>query len=260
MITSRRNPLIQSLRSLTASARERVEAGLLVVEGSRCLNTALAFGAEPTALLTAAEPRDPDALRSLVAACAERWPSCEITEVDREVLAWAVSVQSQVDAVGIVRRAEHPLPTLTGQVHRALILEDLGDPGNVGSCIRSAAAAGADCVVLAGHCADWSNPKTVRGSAGTVFALPVTSAAGVAEALAALDLPGIGTDAAGTVLIHQAGPRERFALVLGSEVRGLSEGAVAACQELLAIPMARGVESLNVSAAAAVCLFQLCRP
>ena len=86
---------------------------MLVVEGSRCLDTALAFGAEPTALLTAAEPRDPDALRSLVAACVERWPSCEITEVDREVLAWAVSVQSQVDAVGIVRRAEHPLPTLT---------------------------------------------------------------------------------------------------------------------------------------------------
>lgn len=260
MITSRRNPRIQELRSLTASARNRSEAGLLVVEGTRCIEAALSYGAEPARLLIASQNREPEAIAGISGTTAERWSGCEIIEVDREVLAWAASIRSQTEAVGIFRLRSHALADLAGKASKALILEDVGDPGNVGSCIRSGAAAGVDCVVLAGECADGANPKTVRGSAGAVFALPVVSAPSVPEALRELDLPGIGTTAKGPLSLYDAGVRSRFALVLGSEVHGLSDAALGSCGELLAIPMAREVESLNVSAAAAVCLFQLCRP
>lgn len=261
MITSRRNPRIQELRTLAASARERVEAGLVVVEGLRCVETALRYGAEPLYLLVGAPSREPALLADLISTCDATWPECEICDTDREVLAWASSVQSQVEAVGVFRHASSSLADLEGgRVSRVLLLEDVGDPGNVGSCIRSAAAFGVDAVVLGGHCADWSNPKVIRGSAGTVFALPVVSVPSVREAVEVLRLPALGAVTGASLSLYEAGPRQRFALLLGSEVRGLSEEARACCEELVAIPMARGVESLNVSAAAAVCLSELCRP
>ncbi len=226
-----------------------------MVEGVRGVATALDFGARPVRAYRADPPRKADEIEAL----ASRLP-CEALPVAREVLSWAVSVEGETDWVALF--PFHPLRAdacgLTPK--RALVLEGVGDPGNVGSAIRSAAAAGVDCVVLAGSCADWTNPKTVRSSAGAVFALPIVESDSVGQALEALGLRGIGTDARAETTIHDLTPPERWGLVMGHEVRGLSDEAREACSGLVRIPMAPGIESLNVASAAAVCLFTLGRP
>jgi len=257
VILSRHNPRIREIRALTGSSRERADAGLLVVEGLRCVDTALRCGAELVRLYLAEPSRESEALARVERAGAQT--EADVERVDREVLGWASSVQSSTDCVAVVRRPARSLGVLGADVNRALVLEHVGDPGNVGSAIRSAVAAGVDCVILAGRCADWSNPKVVRGSAGTVFALPVVESRSVRDALATLALTGIGASSEGGTSVYEARLPSRGALVLGSEARGLSRDARNACDSLVTIPMVRDVESLNVAAAAAVCLFLMTR-
>ena len=221
------------------------------------METALRYGAEVVRLYLA-EPRgDSEAPGSIEEAVAGS--EAEIERVEGDVLGWATSLKSGTDCVAVVRRRVRSLADLGSGVSRALLLEHVGDPGNIGSAIRSAAAAGVECVVLAGRCADWSNPKVVRGSAGTVFAVPVVESHSVRDALATLALTGIGAVSEGGMSVHEATLPDRSALVLGSETQGLSRGARNACDALVTIPMVRGVESLNVAAAAAVCLFVMMR-
>ncbi len=252
MITSRHNREIQRIRQLAASARDRAEAGLFLVEGARFLEMALAAGVAPAHLYRAEPARQPEAVARL-----ERAFGLEATPVAREVLAWAASIESEVDLVGLFPFGRRAVGALEPRPRHVLILEAIADPGNVGAAVRSAAAAGADAVVLAGDCADWTNPKAVRASAGAVLALPVLRARGVAEALAALGLPGLGADARSETSLYETPVPEAYAVVVGHETRGLSEEARAACASLLRIPMAAPVESLNAAVAAAVLLYGL---
>lgn len=248
MITSRHNPKVQQIRALSSSARERRSAGLLVVSGARAVEAALGFGVRPEVVYRAMPPRGapPTEVGSL-----------EVVDVDRTVLAWAASVESEVDFVALFPFVARTAREGASDSGRALILEDVSDPGNVGSAVRSAAGAGADCVVMAGSCADWTNPKSVRASAGAVFALPVIEADSVADAVRWLGLPTYGADPRAGDSVFSVIPPERYAVAVGHETRGLTEEARAACDSLVRIPLARGVESLNVAAAAAVCLFVL---
>jgi TrmH family RNA methyltransferase len=186
-------------------------------------------------------------------------PDCEIVPVDREILAWAASVKSEVECVALFSIDRYTALHSGRRVRWALILENVGDPGNVGAAIRSAAAAGVDEVSLTGSCADWANPKTVRSSAGLLFALPVRTDASVDVALRRLGLEGWGTVPQGGEPLFDLSPPASVAIVLGNEVGGLSAEARESCVRLITIPMARGIDSLNVGAAAAVCAFHLCR-
>jgi len=141
------------------------------------------------------------------------------------------------------------------------VLEDVVDHTNVGAVFRSAAVIGADAVLVSPRCADPLYRRSVRVSMGTVFQVPwtriepwpagldVVRAAGFTVAALtltpdAVDLAALGAD-----------PPDRLALVLGTEGDGLSAGAAAACDLAVRIPMAGGVDSLNVAAAAAVALW-----
>jgi TrmH family RNA methyltransferase len=143
-----------------------------------------------------------------------------------------------------------------------LALVEVADPGNVGTLVRTAEAAGCVGVVLVGSCADLFNPKTVRATAGAVFRVPVAPAADLEQLRAAAsrhDVRLVGT--VGDV----GAPPECVALdaaaviVVGSEAHGLSAGSVAACDELVTIPMHGSVESLNAAVAGSVVAFEAAR-
>ena len=143
-----------------------------------------------------------------------------------------------------------------------VVLHEVRDPGNVGTLIRTADAAGADLVVLTRTSADPYAPKAVRASAGSLFHLPVITGAESAElltALAATDITAAATSGYASTELFTADLPERIAWILGNEAHGLDEDTVAAAPLAVRIPLAGHAESLNVHTAATVCLFETLR-
>lgn len=149
-----------------------------------------------------------------------------------------------------------------GTQRPVLVLVDVADPGNVGTLVRVAEAAGCAGVVLVGACADLHNPKTVRATAGAVFRVPTAPADEPHAVLAMLREAGVavlGTTGGGGVAPEQAALGGAVAIVVGSEAHGLAPEVLAGCDQLVSIPMDGAVESLNAAVAGSVLAFEAAR-
>ena len=245
-ITSRHNPLVAEFRRLAGDREARRSAGLLLGQGRKLLVEAIASGRMPETVLTSeAEPDMPDGV------------SC--IPVTEELLAYISPMKSAPEVLFTV-----PIPEEEGPVFgRVLLAEDMQDPGNVGTMIRTAAAFGFDGILLAGACADPWGPKAVRSSMGAVFRLRVWERTDVKDALEELREESLPLFAAAlSEHSEKAGAfrfPERFALAVGNEGHGLSEEVLDASEKVIRIPMALGAESLNAAAAAAVLMWEVYR-
>ena len=170
--------------------------------------------------------------------------------------------------VAVVRGDETGLAEVVAAAPRLLaVLVDVADPGNAGTVIRTADAVGADAVVLAGESVDPLNPKCVRATAGSLFHLPVVRGAdtlaaattlrgaGVRLLATTLDSGADDLDSSGVQAVL-AGP---VAWLFGNEAHGLPEPVVAAADAQVRIPIRGAAESLNLAAAAAICLYATAR-
>ena len=248
-ITSRTNPLMSRIRRLAVSRSFRRETGEFLGDGVKLLEEAARWGAP----LTAVVYTPGTALPALPA-------GVRLVEVPADVMRSVSPMEAPQGALFLARMPRQELPeSLPGR--RYLALEGVQDPGNVGTILRTADAFGADGLLLLPGCADLYNPKTVRSSMGALFRLPAWSCTlPQLEALAeraALPLLGAALRA-DTVDVRRADLRRGIVLV-GSEGRGLSAGALAACDRTVRIPMSERCESLNAAAAAAVLLWEGCR-
>ena len=140
------------------------------------------------------------------------------------------------------------------------VLAEAQDPGNAGTIIRTADAAGADAAVLVRGSVDATNPKVVRSTAGSLFHLPVLTGAGLGEVLEALDGAGLAVlaaDGSGPVGLFDADEllARPCAWLFGNEARGLAPEALERAEAVVSVPVLGAAESLNVAAAAAVCLY-----
>lgn len=156
------------------------------------------------------------------------------------------------------------LDALLGGARLVVVLTETQDPGNAGTIIRAADAAGADAVVLARGSVEVTNPKTVRATAGSLFHLPVLTGLALDEVLTALREAGLGTlaaDSRGDVDLFEADEllARPSAWLLGNEARGLQPELLSEVDAVVSIPVFGAAESLNVSAAAAVCLYASAR-
>ncbi|WP_222842936.1 TrmH family RNA methyltransferase [Bowdeniella nasicola] len=171
------------------------------------------------------------------------------------------------DCQGIAAVAELPLARGRDQLaatiangHLVMCLPQISDPGNLGTLIRIADAAGADAVVIGAGSVELTNPKVIRSSVGSVFHLPIvtdTEFVAAADRLRAAGYVVLGADGHASQELPNVGAlqRDRLAWVFGNEARGLSEAERAACDELAKVPLRGHAESLNVAAAAAVCMY-----
>lgn len=146
------------------------------------------------------------------------------------------------------------------------VLSDVRDPGNAGTVIRAADAAGASAVVLAGESVDLTNPKVVRSTAGSLFHLPVVRGGSLFDTLEALRAAGlqiVAADGSGASALGDAGVDALLsaptAWVFGNEAHGLDEAELALADEVVRIPIYGAAESLNLATAAAVCLYASAR-
>lgn len=182
-------------------------------------------------------------------------------ELSPGVLARVADTVTPQPVVAIVRQPTAGLSSLRGAGF-VVVGAEVRDPGNAGTVIRSADAAGADAVVLCGGSVDPFNPKTVRASAGSVLHLPVVtdvSTADVLDALVADGVVSLGAVAHGGTPYTDVDLTRRLALVFGNEAAGLPPETAARLDGHVSIPMPGRAESLNVSMAASVLCFEVLR-
>jgi RNA methyltransferase, TrmH family len=183
------------------------------------------------------------------------------TLVQTGALGRVLDTASPRPIAAVVALPAHPLETAVG-CDLALVLVDVADPGNVGTLVRTAEAAGAGAVVCCGATADPFAPKAVRASAGSVLRVPVVvdqDAGRVLDALAGRGTATFGLAAGAPEAYDAVDLRAPVALVLGSEAHGLPPEVAGRVDRLVAIPMTGGVESLNVATAGAIVCFEVAR-
>jgi tRNA G18 (ribose-2'-O)-methylase SpoU len=239
--------------------REPAE-GLFLAEGANVVSRALRAGFRPRSLLLLRDRLDRDDVRRAAAAVTALGAPVYVADADVLIGLTGYDVHRGVLAA-FERR---PLPLIDDVLlgaRRVLVLEDVVDHTNLGAAFRSAAALGVDAVLVTPRCADPLYRRSVRVSMGTVFAVPWTRLTAWPADLALLAAAGFVTAALALAddaitLDDLAGQHhERLALVLGTEGSGLRESTLAATDVRVRIPMARGVDSLNVAAAAAVACY-----
>jgi TrmH family RNA methyltransferase len=225
-----------------------------VVEGPQAVREAL-----PTLLELYADPDGSQRSAELLAAA-----PCPVTPVSREVLAAMAETVTPQGLLGVAPLLDVPLATaLQGRPRLVAVLEGVRDPGNAGTVIRTADAAGVDAVVLTDGSTDPHGGKCVRATAGSLWHLPVVHGPSIAEVVPALQAAGLvvlatsGSAAADDLddLVDAGQLRGPTAWLLGNEAAGLSEQALALADRTVRIPIRGRAESLNLSTAAAVCLY-----
>ena len=222
MITSGDNERLKRVRKLLSARKHRVETGLFACEGEDLVDAADKAGIEPVDLLVAGE------------------------NVVPELLASVSTLPHPARAIGVYRRSD--LPAKARDV--CLALWQLGDPGNVGTLLRSADAFGA-CAALSDRCADPFSPKALRASAGAVFRVPLIAWDDAPS-------PRIALVAHGGTPLGDAELTPPLTLLVGSERGGLPDDLVTSCHKAT-IPLAHGAESLNVATAGAIALYEIVR-
>ena len=265
-ITSLQNDTVKLIRSLEMRKARR-ETGLFVAEGTSLLLTARDNGWSPRMLVSGPDGSEGPAAKALAEwAHAARADHLDVSAAVLEKLAAKDNPQS-VMGVFEQRWAELPSPKASAEHASALaplwiVLEEIRDPGNLGTILRTADAAGASGIVLVGNTCDPFSREAVRASMGSIFAVPVARC----DRTAFLALAGtwrgdvVGTHLAGKLDYRSADYREPVLLVMGNEGAGLSDEATAACGKLVRIPMAGQLDSLNLAVATALMLFELRRP
>lgn len=257
-----RTPRVVAARRLTRRAG-RDAAGEFLAEGLQAVREALAGGTAPRELFGTADAlaRYPELVERARAAGV---PVSELTPRAAAALSETATPQG---LVAVCRTLDVPLgAALAGRPALVAVLADVRDPGNAGTVLRSADAAGADAVVLAGGSVDPYNGKTVRASAGSLFHLPVVRGAELPAALAAARAAGLlvlAADGAGEADLDELADAGQLtaptAWLFGNEAWGLPAAVGALADRRVRIPISARAESLNLAAAAAVCLFASAR-
>jgi RNA methyltransferase, TrmH family len=230
----------------------RRDPELTVVEGFHALKHALRFGAE----LVEAVAVEPDSLEEMAGDLAPDLAgqlAGRVEAVDKETLAGLVPLVPHTGVVAIARRPQVDLAAALADPAPApaVLLEQPRNMGNIGACIRVAAAAGAAALITTGENDPW-HPDAVRGAAGLQFALPVAAV----EALPQSDRPLLAIDPDGEELAPERLPA-RAVLAFGTERHGLSGEVFERADARVSIPMREGVSSLNLATSVAIVLFAM---
>ena len=257
MITSKDNEIIKRVSKLMTGAKYRRECGLFVAEGARiCADGARSGAAIDTFLYTERAREKYAAEFECIASRAER--SFEVSEPLFRKMGDTDTPQGMACIFRIPDRQ-----TLLSDIrprHVYLALENIQDPSNMGTILRSAEAFGTDGIILSRDCCDIYAPKVVRGSMGAIFRLAFAAAEDFTAVIGDITRRGIPTYAStphqardiNTVDFSQGG-----VMLVGNEGNGLTQQTIAACSERVKISMRGRAESLNASAAAAVLLYEI---
>ena len=255
-ISSSGNPLLRRIRKLRQRKHREAE-GATFVEGIAPVWQALESGAEVEVVLTAPDLLTSDGARAVVTSSAER--GTRVVEVSAEAFASVADRDHPVGLGAVVRTPSRSLADLA--IHDSSLvvaLHEVGNPGNLGTIVRTADAAGAAAVVVTGASADLWHPSAVKASMGTVFSTCVlaTSLDELVRWCRAGGLPVVATSVRGTVDHWEATFPAPSTLLFGSEATGLPRDVIDAADLVVRIPQEGAASSLNLAVAAGILIYE----
>ena len=270
MLTSLSNDRIKAVSALIKQSKMRKQKGLFVVEGSRMVSEV------PAALLqelylseSFAKKKENLPIIEKLTAPKDGRPGLEPVLVSDTVFAKMSDTMHPQGVLAVVEQPSYSMEQLfakeketAGGAFRYLVLENVQDPGNVGTLLRTSEAAGVSAVFLSEGCADLFNPKTVRSTMGAIFRVPFFYYKKIEALLPELKAQGIATYAAcleGSEEYTRVSYEKKCAILIGNEGAGLSEAAKEGSGCRVRIPMEGQVESLNASVSGALFLYEVKR-
>ena len=256
MITSSHNPKVQAIRALMARRKDRAEHNAFIVEGVRLAEEAFQAGWIPEQVLVSQQLSDRG--RSLVRTFSER--GIDIEEISPSLLSSMADTEAPQGLIAVFPTRQLPLPPALDFV---LVIDTVRDPGNLGTILRSALAAGVQAVLLAPGTVDVFAPKVLRVGMGAQFHLPVeTKGWDEIQSLSrnpARPLRLLLAEAGQGVSLWQTDLCQPLALIVGGEAEGASQAARSIADGLIRVPMPGQSESLNAAVAASIILFEVVR-
>ena len=249
-IVSRDNPIFKYQKKLAESTRERRAEGKTLLDGVHLIESYCAAFGDPEIIII------PEGKSSLEATqLMQHLEHVSTIMFPTLMFAELTPVSSSTGILAVVKTPNIAPPNT---VKFALMLEDIQDPGNLGSMIRTALGAGVQAIYLSKGCTDAWSPKALRGGQGAQFYVPIIEGVDIVGAMQNFAGNTYATTMAGESLYRQD-LTQPSAFVIGNEGAGLSNKVMEAASHQISIPMNKNLESLNVAAAAAVCLFERAR-
>lgn len=244
MITSLQNPRVKQIQALLSRARNRRKEGLIVLEGLRLIQDAIASGQQVQFLLYTEDHTTHPIIQQITA---------ETLLISAEVMRHISDTQQPQGMIAVFTFPDRQLPA---QPQRILILDAIRDPGNMGTILRSAAAAGTEAVLLSPDCVDAYNPKSLRAGMGAHFRIALATLPWDEIRAYCAGLHVYLADGYGDAVYTAVNWLSPWALIIGSEAHGAGEEARQMTQTRIAIPMAAETESINAALAAGIILFE----
>ena len=259
MITSLHNKEIKETAALLARKKERDRRGLFVVEGPKMFGEAPMERIERVYLAQSAAAQ-------MYEKYGDRLSGLSCETVSDEVFVRMSDTKTPQGILCLVRQQHYNIEEILrenkGKRMLFIILEDIQDPGNLGTIFRTAEAAGADGVIMSSWTADIYNPMTIRSTMGSVYRVPFFHVDQMEEAVRRLQKAGVAVYAAhlgGTAAYDACDYQKSTAFLIGNEAKGLREETAACADARITIPMAGKVESLNAAVASSILLFEAAR-
>ncbi len=263
MQVTTRNAHYQQWQTLLTNRTKRHRQQSFIVQGVRPIDSALKYGWEVREFLHRSG-RLSDWARQVL----ETVDAAQYEVADNLLAELGEKTDGPPELLAVIRMASQgcqripPMPNLL-----VMVLDRPSNPGNIGMIIRSADALGAHGVVVTGHAADIYDPKSIRSSRGSLFALPTVRVDGIAEVAQwveqlraeAMALQVIGTDETGMQMLGHTDLTGPTMVVVGNETSGMSAAARSLCQTTVRIPMQGSASSLNAAAAATVVMYEASR-
>jgi TrmH family RNA methyltransferase len=259
VIDNPRSPRVRAVAKLAKKSR-RHEADLFLVEGPQSVREALSHQPDRVVDVFMTEPAQSKHAELVDAA---RQAGLGVETVTDEVLGQMADTSTPQGVVAVHQMSTPSLQQVLDRQPRLVVaLDRVSDPGNAGTIIRVAVAAGADAVVVTDESVDIFNPKVVRSTTGSIFHLPIATSPTVADLIPSLSQAGLQVLAADTSgdflpeVAEEGSLAQPTAWVFGNEAHGLDESTLAAVDRVVSVPQFGPVESMNLATAAAVCIFQ----
>lgn len=255
VVTSLTNPTVKAVRGLHLR-KERDQSGLFVAEGLKIVTEAVELGHAPRILMYGKDAEGHPLLKRAVQATLAA--KGEVIEVTQDILAKVSRRDNPQAVVAVFAQAYTPLATLAPYKASCFVaLHRVRDPGNLGTIVRTADAAGCGAVILVGECCDPFSVEAVRATMGSIFAVPIVKATEAEFAGWRSGWPGsvIGTLLTATVDHRHATYAKPALVLMGNEQQGLTPDMAALCDVNVKIPMRGRADSLNLSVATGIMIY-----
>ena len=254
-ISSRDNPLYKELKQLASSASARKKAGRTILDGVHLCQSFLQHAGVPEYCVISNASIDLPEVADLIHACeSKNVNSIVLPDNMYQIMS---QVENGIGVMFVIKTPQHTSPT--NLTSNAVVLDNLQDPGNLGSILRSAAGAGIEQVFCSiGTASAWS-PKVLRAGMGAHFALQIYESVDLYALLLEAATPVLATSSHTSTTIYQVNLNRPVAWLFGHEGQGVDPALMALATEKVTIPQRDAIESLNVAASAAICFFEQVR-